>query len=435
MILYDYHISDEKCISEEQADRLETYLQSVWNKRLDNQFWREMDEENLARTRQQILTVDRKLRICTKKYVGIINCGDLNISIKPRILKGISSEENWGFNILFWLSYCNKLNFPIQESLLKDISSEDLLEIFIKIFARYTNNTISNQPYSSYSSLEEESTFLRGELLFNKYIQSLSIGHWHNFQIRHSPFIFDNLINQIIKFVTRKLLTVSKSSSQDLESILFLLDEVSDISCSALDCEKVRINPIYSDYESIISMCHMFLDNLMIDIEHGNSTNYSFLLPMDYIFEGFVLGFIETHFSSLRPQGQLCSFLANRDNRSIFKVKKDIYLRELNVIIDTKYKIRHDDNDGKGGVLQSDIYQMISYGVHSDCINIILLYPKIEGKINDKASFLVYNNYNKEKDINIIANSLDITVDPSYSLRDNAIQLKERFNNLLLDTV
>ncbi|MBK6989184.1 MAG: hypothetical protein IPH33_13750 [Bacteroidetes bacterium] len=62
-------------------------------------------------------------------------------------------------------------------------------------------------------------------------------------------------------------------------------------------------------------------------------------------------------------------------------MRNDIYIDEL-LIIDTKYKIRSNDDGLKAGVSQSDLYQMVSYAIRRNCKNVLLLYPYMESSQN-----------------------------------------------------
>ena len=81
------------------------------------------------------------------------------------------------------------------------------------------------------------------------------------------------------------------------------------------------------------------------------------------------------------------------------------------MIIDTKYKFRHDEKDGKGGVSQGDVYQVVSYCYRRDIQKGMLLYPKHFGhNATDKKMVLrVDNGKNSPNCIQVDVRSVDIT--------------------------
>lgn len=76
---------------------------------------------------------------------------------------------------------------------------------------------------------------------------NLAKGRHHNIRCSYEPFIYDNLFNRIVKHTCRLLISITKSSTNKeiLNNILFLHHEVSDVYCSASDCEKVKVNRLY----------------------------------------------------------------------------------------------------------------------------------------------------------------------------------------------
>lgn len=424
--LYDYSKSCTPVnLPPEKIDRLEEYAQSIWNNRVTT-----LNEENSSNTNQQIIQFDRNNYITTNKYVGVIKYDDVKIEIRPRILNG--NGTNWGLNLLFWMSYGTRFNIPFHKLDIKNYDSEDILEILAMLFSKYANSIISSQPYFAYTQEDCESSYLRGRLLFEKQISNLANGRWHKFHISHNPFLYDNLLNRIIKFVVKRLASVCNLAKDNLNQLLFILDEVSDINnCTLSDCDRVNINPLYEDYYILMDMCRMFIENLTTSYDTGDDNNYSFILPMNLVFEDFILGFINKHYPELRAEGQKNGWLASRNGQNVFKTKNDIFLHSHKVIIDTKYKIRRDNENNKGGVDQNDVYQMIGYAVSGDCKTLILLYPHVKKHYNDSILFNINNKLLSKTKINVIVQNIDISVDFNQTLDSNISCLKDRFSNIV----
>jgi 5-methylcytosine-specific restriction enzyme subunit McrC len=399
------YIIDNKEKLHEFAD----FLNEVWQSRTkyieeessDNEGW----TNNKSGQRFFDITFDGELY--ARNYVGIVQYENIKIEIYPKLLKEKSNPKpKWQLNLMYWLSYCRKTRFPFSHVDISDLPADNFLELLIYIFANYTYEILSQQPFQSYQLIEEETPFLKGRLLFNSYIKNNVVtGQWQQFQCEHEPFIYDNLFNRIVKYVAKKLMLLSKNdfNIKKLETVLFLLDDVSDSYLTVQDCNKVILGPLFNDHQNILSLCKLYLSNRVIDIQDEKNKNFCFLIPMEYVFEDFIFGFINDKWPSLNLKYQTQEWLTAGKE---FWIRNDLYV-ENHLIIDTKYKIRDLDSNSKGGVGQPDLYQMITYAIGRSCKNGLLLYP---GTSEKKHSFDVPSQLLHE-DINIQAKNIDITFD------------------------
>lgn len=408
MRLFEWH----KATNPFQGDdliRFNTYLNEVWENRI--RYLGQSDAEQRRTQRFFNFTFDGD--IGARNYVGVVQFEGRRIEVMPKIFSGRSEEvkRKWKYNLLYWLSYCRKIRFPFSIADLSVVDFDDFLELLIYLFAHYTEEVITNRAYQHYQPLTEELPFLKGRLVFDRYIQNnLSTGHWQHFTCEHQPFVFDNLLNRIIKYVTRQLLVVTNHAfnREKLQQILFTLDEVSDSNCIAADCDRVKLNALFSEHQRILELCRMYLSNQMIDTSSDDSNNFCFLIPMEYVFEDFIFGFLETHFESHRFNPQSTGYLAEMDNNSVFEIKNDIFI-DGQLVIDTKYKIRPNDHPYQKGVSQENMYQMIAYALRRKCHSVVLLYPYHNAANNDETVFKVKSEKLKEK-LTIKAANVDIIV-------------------------
>ncbi|MBN9296299.1 MAG: hypothetical protein J0I41_04760 [Filimonas sp.] len=361
------------------------YLSSVWQNR--NRYVvespediseEEQQEEKIQRQRFFDFTIDGK--ISARNYVGVVQFEDTRIEVYPKIFSGdnTASAQLWQQNLLYWLGYCRKIKFPFSQADISKFASDDFLELLIYIFANYTEEIIANQPFQAYQSVEEETTFLKGRLSFDNYTKhNLITGKWQHFYCIHEPFVYDNQFNRIVKYVAKRLTGISshQPNVEKLNSLLFLLHDVADVACIADDCDKVKLNPLFEDHKQVLALCKLYLSSHVIDIHDESNRNFCFLVPMEYVFEEFIFGFITTHFPALNVKSQSTDFLALNQDNKVFQIKNDLYIPN-NLIIDTKYKIRSVDDGPKAGVSQNDMYQMISYSLRRNCERVLLLYPE-----------------------------------------------------------
>ncbi len=396
MRLFEWH-SDSFAGHQSKLPGFVNYLSGVWQNRnryvesSEELTEEEEQEERIQRQRFFDFTIDGK--ISARNYVGVVQYDGIRVEVYPKIFADDEAENTklWQLNMLYWLSYCRKVKFPFSFADVSKLQFDDFLELLIYIFANFTEDVISNQPFQAYQTVGEETPFLKGRISFEEYTKNnLTTGKWQNFFCNHEPFVYDNLFNRLVKYVTKRLLAVSENylNQERLNEILFILNDVSDIPCSANDCDKVKLNPLFAEHKHILDLCRLYLSNQVIDLEDEDSNNFCFLLPMEYIFEDFIFGFVSDKWPALNIRSQSTDYLALSKGSSVFQIRNDIYIPDK-LIIDTKYKIRSNNDGLKAGVAQSDLYQMISYALRRNCSNVLLLYPATVSSSAIDATFAI----------------------------------------------
>ena len=389
MILYEYGKKEKVA----NLESLEDALQEIWKTR------RLFDKEDKSKKNQQYLRFDyRNQTVQARKYVGVIKTKEQTINILPKIFKGAKFDSETdalkvaNMHLLWWLSYGKILEVPRSLSNFESLRS-DFFEVLIYLFATYTKKEFSKYLYQTYDEKQLELTYLRGQLDFPRYIQqNISKARWHKFNCRVDQFDEDNIFNKLVKFVCKLLLNVTKEglNRRLLKDILFQLADVKDGYYTIADCQKVRLNPMFKSLYPILDYCKLFLSGSTITFHNKQLEVFAFLLPMEKVFEQFIGGFIRTHFADQFPviktpdaSTYLTQLFVNGEHqREVFRLELDILLVDRNnhtKIIDTKYKLIHtafeNPDDFKYGVAQSDLYQMLAYGVRKGCSDIVLLYP------------------------------------------------------------
>lgn len=412
---------------------LENFLDEVWNNREKNAYY--TDTENDKVESQRFLQFIRKFKeLRSNKYVGVIHYEGNRINLLPKIFYDDKKEYSTNDinqiqnHILWWLSYCRKIKFPNYQAALGSTKS-DFFEVLIYIFSKYTRELLNSSIYQQYEEVNRELSFIKGRLNTNTYINTnLSKGKWHKLNCTYDAFVFDNEFNRIIKYVTTLLFNVTSSqdNKKHLREILFILDEVSDERATAEQCARISFNPMFGKFETVRDYCLLFLNNC-ISFDYKNELKlFAFLLPMEYIFEDFIFGFIDKELESITAKAQRSDTYL--DETKSFKLKPDLWIKtpQKSLIADTKYKIVYSDEaDPKKGISQSDLYQMIAYAIRFKVDEVVLFYPNtIKKSQEDSTSLLIKDTLADEKEIRINAFQLPIInrkllnqkVDTSFSL-------------------
>jgi 5-methylcytosine-specific restriction enzyme subunit McrC len=417
--LFEYQDSDVQLNNEAQRIRLEQFLKQLWKNRYCA-YGKELESdenyhtEDLRYRKQPFLRFDGN-GFRSQNFIGFIQFENLDIEIYPKVFKSAGMEPAKMLQqVFFWFNYCRKLHFPVLENSLDKMNCDSFPELLIWNFSKHCHSTLIELPFSHYVEKEEALQTVKGRISFPDYIRNgLSTGKYNQIDCIYESFEFDNKLNRSIKHVCRYLHSYTRmQETRDLlKEILFLLDEVTDESCSSTDLDSVVINSIFSDYIPIKEWCKRFLEQQLYSSSSVDSMQWSLLLPMEYVFEDFVAGFMQEEFSSkFTVEPQRSNFFLTKGEQ--FQLRHDILITAEDgsgqFIIDTKYKLRSVDDltDKKGGVVQADMYQMVSYGHRRGCKRVILLYPNQSDMLNKELQFEIDTAFDPKPEI--VVNATEI---------------------------
>lgn len=390
-------------------DDLERFLQENWE--LRNAFYSDLE----LTKRQRFIDFDRRDGFKTKNYIGTIQFRGERFNIFPKIYK--TDEDDYDTSdlatadlmkdLVLWLEYCNKFNFPFV-AIRGDLDETDsFLELLITVYVRYVKTVVDRQLFFRYEDVTEDGEAVKGKIDFSDYAsKKYPTGQLNRLRYTYSAFVFDNLLNQIIKHTCRLLynVTTTASNKRIIRDILMKLGDVSDRSCQPYDCDTIKLNSLQSSYATILSMSKMFLLNKVSVDSLGISDSFCFLFPAELLFEGFIAGFLkETLGSTAKVTAQSRKlYLAELEvdgkiygNR--FQLKEDIVVErgDAIVVLDTKYKeidrlSRITEDSKRLGIEDEDMRQMAVYANRRGAKKMYLLYPLYRGTEPDNTK-VVFN--------------------------------------------
>lgn len=431
--LFEYKNRDD--FPEHHFDELEGFLDDIWAKREKSSYY--FNEEDYRVEQQRFIQFLHKTKtLKSNKFVGVIHFEGETINLLPKIFYNPTNDKEINVkainkHILWWLSYCRKLKFP---NYLTGLNSEkaDFFEILIYLFSKYTCELLNSSIYQKYTEVNKELSFVKGRIDFNAYIHhNLSRGRNHKISCSFDAFEMDNDFNRCVKFVSKLLILITKEnqSRRFLSNILFILDEVKDVTISSGKMKRMMFNPMFSDFETIRDYCVLFLDNSVSFNYKSDLKLFAFLLPMEYVFEDFIFGFIDKEINDIKAKAQVGS--KHLDVAKNFGLKPDLYLKlfDKTIIADTKYKIVYsDDKDPKKGISQNDLYQMLAYAVRYKVDEIVLYYPNTITKYQEKVSEIeIIDELADDKKVDIRSFQLPII---NYDLFDTS---NKNHSTLILD--
>jgi 5-methylcytosine-specific restriction enzyme subunit McrC len=279
---------------------------------------------------------------------------------------------------------------------------------------------------------------VKGRIDFNCYSFNYGTGKRHVLPCAYDSFQYDNQFNRIVKYVANLLkdFTKNKIAKRNLEEILFILDDVESSTISVEDCDKVILNPIYSEFKTILDSCRMFLSSLSIYKWKDDYNVFALLIPSEKLFENFIFSMLKNNSSDniedvsrTRPGRkhlvrQMSIPAANR-----YRMINDIVVKMNDksfILLDTKYKKiyntmlqEEEDIDPVYNISQADIYQMVSYAVGSGISEIGLIYPSLpsESGLSELPVYEVFDEFTDGTIIKIHPFKVDI-------IHENKLQLE-----------
>jgi 5-methylcytosine-specific restriction enzyme subunit McrC len=418
------------------SDDFERVLDNIWAERK-----RFIPSENLyyeSSSNKQRFIDFRKNEIVPRNWIGTIHVRSNNEEYAINLLPKIFHKENHNYtiketdsifaHILWWLSGSEKQNYYTMESSLGALES-DFLEILVFMFSSYTLEILSVSSYNYYDTVRDELETVKGQIDFNKYVQNYAFGNRHKLPCVFDSFQYENHFNRIVKYVSTILkdFTKNKQTRRNLEEILFILDEVEYTTTTPDDCDRVVLNPIYTEFKTILDNCKMFLSSLSIYKWKDDYSVFALLIPSEKLFENFIFSTLKqnaipqiTNVSRTRPGRshlvrQAPSLVANRYgmiNDIVVKFQDNSY-----ILFDTKYKKIYNNKlqeeeglDPDYNISQADIYQMVSYAVGSGISDIGLIYPALpfEPQINEMPVYEIEDEFSKGIVIRIHPFKVDI---------------------------
>ena len=425
---------------QDSLEGLEGFLDEIWNSREKNSFYAENSNEKIE-SQRFLQFIHKSNELKSNKYVGVIHYKGQKINLLPKIF--FDSEKEYSSNeinqvqnhILWWLSYCRKIKFPNYQTSLGSAKS-DFFEVLIYLFSKYTRELLNSSIYQQYEEVNRELSFIKGRLNTSEYInENLSKGKWHKLNCTYDAFVFNNEFNRIIKYVTTLLFNVTSSqdNKKNLREILFILDEVSDERSTAEQCSRISFNPMFGEFETVRDYCQLFLTNC-ISFDYKNDLKlFAFLLPMEYVFEDFIFGFIDKELEKVTAKAQRSDTYL--DEGKAFNLKPDLWLKtdHKSLIADTKYKIVYsDEKDPKKGISQNDLYQMLAYAVRFEVDEIILFYPNtIKQGQEEETELKIKDSLADGKEISIRAFQLPII---NRALLETDLEVKTDLSELFEST-
>lgn len=394
--------------------------------------------ESLWGKQNLILRADDRLLL--RKYVGFIATPSFQIQILPKLFEDSVSTEDVEkekllsvrmlFRLLSSSGFLSIKDIPNPQQIA--VMNGDLLEIFISIFTKRFLDLFHKQIHRQYEEREENMVTVKGRILFQQ--QLLRNGFFkHKHYVSYQEFTENNLLNQIFKSTMNSLrvLTKSEENKKNLNMSIMLLEDIQLVRLSESLFSQVRFNRLNESYRPLFQLAKMFYYNRQPGIHSGDERTFTFLIPLNQLFEYTVYQWI---YEGLSPEGLEVKYQKPQrfldSQNDVFLLKPDITIQSetnIHMIVDAKYKNPVND-DSKIDLSESDVYQMLAYAVRYQCNQLCLVYPMFRNNKEMKNPLATYVIQNGDENIHISALQIDISQEDLISAKRelvHAVSLKD----------
>ena len=372
-------------------------------------------------------------RINTYSFVGIIQIGRKRIEILPKLF---NPDVNYSVNALSDADkeQMNKIArknlfallsmaglIPFYKSGIAQYGKEnDFFEFLISLFLDDLEIKIGSNFHHEYVYEEDDLTYIKGKLNFQKQIEKLP-SQLHTFSCIFDEFSIDNPLNKLIKATLKKIQELCKNEDNKKRAFNFysLMHEIKDEQISSSFFSQLHFNRLNENFKEIVEFCYMILFGSTYTIEKGPQQYYALIFDMNLVFEKFVTKLLRNTLDEFTFDYQNNIYLASDYQTSFQYIRNkkrlipDIIVREKGKslgIIDTKYK----PDLSNGFISNADTYQMMAYCVANESDKAILLYPKLpfQDELKEREHIIVLDKLEKERKkeraIKIFARSIQL---------------------------
>lgn len=250
------------------------------------------------------------------------------------------------------------------------------LEVLIRLFAKRLQTAIRRGLPRRYVRHEEDLAVLRGRLNVKRQFTHLLVRP-DLVASRFDELSENTPLNRVCRAAVQRLTGITRSleNHRRLMELLARLDNVAD-SASPLK-EPVSLDRTNAAFHDVYRLARMFLSDPWQDTRSGRTPGFSFLFPMNVLFERFVGKSLQKALGPglVQLQGPSRSALTSEAGQHRFWLLPDIVVdpHGCPVVVDTKWK------NPSGAPSKSDTFQMLAYGQAYRAKRVILVYPWHKG--------------------------------------------------------
>jgi len=375
------------------------------------------------------------IRFCN--YVGVIQVGNLNIEVLPKIGKvvGEADKTKWQKVLIDMLRECRWMKVYANEKAALRFKPNSILEAYLELFLQHCEEIIRQGLVKKYRTTDDNCGALKGKLLLNKQLH-INLIHQERFYVRHQTYDRENIFNQILLKALKLIPSICQSPvlSDRVANLRLLFPELEDILVNYSTFEDLIYDRKTIRYQEAIEIAAMLLLNYRPDISTGHNHVLAILFDMNDLWEEYIF----RQLNKFKPQDWLIGaqntkkFWQSANSTSSKVIRPDIVIynktNDSRIILDTKWKIPENNVPA-----DSDLKQMFVYNEYWSGKNALLVYPTADytdipeffgGSFSKKEALLTTHNCGLMK-VSVL--------DKNHTKLDNTIG--KRINEFLNDEI
>lgn len=325
-----------------------------------------LEQVDVKRSIFSIKWTSRGVTLTPNQVIGnIILPSGLRLLIKPKMPMG---------SVIKMLSYVEDSFQPLPSSS-NYADDDDLFSLLARLFAEELERVFKNGLIQTHLPQVQVLSTVRGRILMKDSMQTLP---YQRLVCSSFNLSADALENRIILASLQLLLqtrTGSAATLSKLQSMLLRFPASIQGRCTLQDLKKLNLGRHSEHYRHILHLSSLILRHVFFQQEIGRQSQPCFLVNMANLFEKYVARSLVEVASRLDlmivSQGNLHVDLDHRVKCVPDLIVSSKSNRLMLTILDTKYKKSLE----RETVSNSDVYQLLSYMIASQCRDSWLIYP------------------------------------------------------------
>ena len=307
--------------------------------------------------------------LAAQQVVGVLAAPGIAVEILPKV-DGLDGAVRAA--LVQMLAVVRDFDVPTSDLAAMSTQRHNWLELLIELFAQRLRTAIRRGLPRRYVRHEEDLAVLRGTLNVKRQFTHLLVRP-DLVACRLDELSENTPLNRVCRAAAMRLagMTRSLKNHRRLMELLARLDNVAD-SASPLK-EPVSLDRTNTAFHDVYRLARMFLSDPWQDTRSGGTPGFSFLFPMNVLFEEFVGKSLQKALGPGRVwlQGPSRAALKSKVGRHLFWLRPDIVVdaHDRPVVLDTKWK------NPAGAPSKADTWQMLVYGQAYRAKRVILVYP------------------------------------------------------------
>lgn len=310
-----------------------------------------------------------------KEYVGVLQVGNLLISVLPKADKrqseSESSKDKWNNILIDMLRAVNGFEVKAPSSSHLKTKNNSILDLFFELFLKEVEYLMHTGLVKKYRKEVGNLKALKGRLHFQQQI-SKNIVHKERFFTTHTTYDTQHELHIILYKTIKTLhkLNLNPALTSRINSLLLNFPEMPDKRILELDFEKIILNRKTQGYRKAIDLARLILLRYHPDLNKGQNDILALMFDMNDLWEQFVLVSLRKD-KALKLRGQSVKKFWQPQGGKKRSIKPDITIEKgkYKYVLDTKWKLVTTKPS------MDDIRQMYAYHHYFEAEKVALFYP------------------------------------------------------------